>query len=240
MGIVFRLSLRQLASRRRMLLVTILALLPIGLATLVAFFAPRDGEFSSGFINTLLDGMIVGVILPIVTIAMATAAFGDEVDDRTLHFLVLKPISRLRIVLPKLAAVIVVAGPVVVLSGGIATYVGLDSLRPAFAAAVGLAVGVTAYAAVFTWAGLATTRALPLALIYVLVWEGIVSTFLGGVRYMSVRAYTLSIMHGLDEDGLSTLTSRVIEFPAAVMGGILVSIVFAWLTVRRLRRMDVP
>ena len=38
-----------------------------------------------------------------------------------------------------------------------------------------------------------------------LVWEGILSSFLTGVRYLSVRGYTLSLLHGIDAKSKSVL-----------------------------------
>ena len=85
-----------------------------------------------------------------------------------------------------------------------------------------------------------TTRALGFALVYVFLWEGLLSSFLGGIRYLSVRGYTLAVMHGIDEEALEALEGQAIEFPAALVGAAAVTVVFLWLTVRRLRRMDVP
>ena len=105
---------------------------------------------------------------------------------------------------------------------------------------VAILAGVAAYAAVFTWLGLLTNRAIAFALIYVLLWEGVIGSFLQGVNYLSVRGYTLAIMYGLNETGFEELGSRVIEFPAGIVGAVAVTVVFLLLVVRRLRRMDVP
>ena len=113
-------------------------------------------------------------------------------------------------------------------------------LAAAIAVGVALFTGVLAYAAIFTWVGLITSRALAFGLIYVFLWEGLLSSFLGGVRYFSVRAYTLAILHGMDENHFEALGERVIEFPAAIAGAIAVTVVFFLLAVRRLRGMDVP
>ncbi len=234
------LSLRQLTSRWRLLLIVFLGLLPVGLAALVSFLAGDESDFGHGFTDVMIDGMIVGAIMPIVTMALATAAFGNELDDRTLSYLVLRPIPRSMIVLPKLLATIVVGGPLLIASGVAATLIGLGGGQAAIAIGVALFVGVVTYSAIFTWAGLVSSRALGFALIYVFVWEGLVSSLLGGVRYLSVRGYTLAILHGLDEQSFETLGQRVIEFPAALAGAAAVTTVFFWLTVRRLRRMDVP
>ena len=251
MAPMFRLSLRVLASRRRLLVILLLAALPIALAALVSATLDNDESSNENFINVLLDGLLIAGVMPIVTMVLATAAFGNELEDRTLGYLVLKPVSRLRIVIPKLLASVVVSVPPLIVSGIGATLLGASSVGAALlvldgdvqaAVAVGVALfaGVVTYAAIFTWAGLITTRALAFALIYVFLWEGLISTYLGGIRYLSVRAYTLAIMHGLDDESFEPLADRVIEFPAAAVGAAAVTVVFFWLTVRRLRQMDVP
>lgn len=238
---LFWLSMHQLGGRLRLSLVMFLAALPVALAVLVFFVASDESDYEKNFINILLDGLIVGGIMPIVTMALSTAAFGNELEDRTLSYLVLKPMPRWRIALPKLLASIVIGGPLLIVGGVVATVLGLDAgARAAVAVGVALLAGLTAYAAIFTWAGLMTTRALPIALIYVFLWEGVISSFIHGVDYLSVRGYTLAIMHGIDETGLEELSQRVIEFPAAMGGAIAVTLAFFWLSVRRLRRMDVP
>ena len=241
MGPIFRLSLHQSAKRRRLLLILLLATLPVALAAIISAFTGEGERDEANFINALLDGVLVAAIMPIVTMTLATAAFGNELEDRTLSYLVLKPVSRSRIVLPKLLASIVIGGPLLIASGAFATLLGLNgSGQAAIAVGVSLFAGVVAYAAIFTWAGLIGTRAFSFGLIYVFLWEGLGSTFLGGIRYLSVRGYTLAIMHGMDEKSFEELGQRVIEFPAGIVGAAAVTIVFFLLTVRRLRRMDVP
>ena len=240
MGPVLRLSLRQLAGVRRLLIVSLLTLLPVALALAIRFGAGDDAE-TDDVITGVIDAILVAGILPLVTMALATASFGNELEDKTLSYIMLKPVPRWKIALPKLIAPILVAGPLVVVSGAAAAYIGLDSgFKTPLAVGIALLVGVVAYSAVFTWAGLITTRALSFAIVYVFLWEGVVSTFISGVRYLSVRGYTLAVMHGLDETGLESISDRVIEFPAAIGGALLVSAVFFWLTIWRLRKMDVP
>ena len=241
MGPVFGLSMRQLGGRWRIAIILLLAALPVVLAIIVSIFARDETSYEENVINVLLDGLLVAGIMPIVTMALATAAFGNEMEDRTLSYLVLKPIPRWRIALPKLFTSMVLGAPLLVVSGIVASLLALDvGARGAAAVGVGLFLGVSTYAAIFTWAGLMTTRALPFALVYVFLWEGVISSFIHGVDYLSVRGYTLAIMHGIDEAGLEVLSPRVIEFPAAMVGAVVVTLAFFLLTVRRLRRMDVP
>ena len=241
MGPLFSLSLRQLAGRWRIVLILLLAALPMVLAAIIVLVASDEEAYREGFVNVLLDGLIVGAILPIITMTLATATFGNELEDRTLSYLMLKPIARWRIALPKLLAPFVIGGPLLIVSGVVATLLGLEvGARAGLAVGGALLVGVATYAAIFTWAGLVTTRALPFSLVYVLLWEGVIGSFFHGVNYLSVRGYTLAIMHGIDETSFEELSTRVIDFPAAVGGAVAVTAVLFWLTVRRLRRMDVP
>ena len=241
MGPVFWLSMRQLTGRWRLTLILLLAALPVALAAIVYFAAADEDSFSDDFIDILLDGLLVAGILPIVTMALSTAAFGNEMEDRTLSYLMLNPIPRWHIAIPKLLASIAISGPLLIASGVAAALLGFDgSVRAAVAVGAALFAGVAAYAAIFTWAGLVTNRALAFALIYVLLWEGVISSYIRGVDYLSVRGYTLAIMYGINKTGFESLGDRVIEFPAAIVGAVAVTVVFLLLGVRRLRRMDVP
>ncbi len=238
---ILELSLRQLAGRWRLLIIFFLASLPVVITVLVRVLGGDDESTQDDFVQGMLGGMIVAAIMPIVAMTLATAAFGNELEDRTLSYLLLKPVRRIFVALPKLLATVIVAGPLMAASSVAVVSVALG-VEAQTAVAVGLAVflGVVAYSAAFTWAGLISSHALGFALVYVFLWEGIISGFLSGVRYLSIRAYTLSIMFGMDETGMSALEESVIEFPAAIVGAALVTAGFLWLTVRRLRTMDVP
>ena len=85
-----------------------------------------------------------------------------------------------------------------------------------------------------------TGRALAVALMYVIIWEGIIGSLIRGVGYLSVRGYTLAIMHGLDSVAFEAVGSSVIALLAALAGALLATAVFYGLAVLRLTRMDVP
>ena len=239
MGTLFRLSLRQLTGRWRLALIGLIGLLPVGIMALI--MVAGDGDHIGQVTSRLVDLLIVAAILPIVMMALATVAFGNELEDRTLSYLVMKPISRWRIVLPKFLAVMVVGGPLIVASGVVSTLIGFEGdIKVALAVGVALLAGVAAYSAIFTWLGLMTTRALGFALVYAFLWEGLLSTFLPGIRYLSIRGYTIAIMYGMAEDSLEPLGNGVIGLTTAIAGAVAVTLVFLWLTIRRLRRMDVP
>lgn len=242
MGTVLSLTLRQIGGARRLLIIGLLALLPAALALLLRR-AGGDGADPGG----VIDALLVGVVLPIITLAPATRSFGNEVDDRTLGFIAATPTPKWQIALAKLLAPVLIAVPLALISGFAATAVSVaggagvaGGGNTVAAVCAGLLAGALAYAGVFTWAGLMTTRALPFALIYVFLWEGLVSALIPGVRYLSIRAYTLSVMHAADPVGMERLADQVVALPAALAGAGLALAGFWLLTLLRLRRMDLP
>ena len=239
MTTILKLSLLQMTGKWRMTIILLLALLPVGLMAITRFVA-GDISFNSELIDPMIDGMLVGAIVPLVTMVLASSAFGNEIEDKTLGYLMLRPVPRWMIVAPKMAATVIIAGPIAVVSGVVVTVLAGGDATAAIAVGLALLSGVVAYAAIFTWAGTVTARALGFGLVYVLGWEALLSSFLSGVRYLSIRAYMLAIMEGIGGEPFEALQARVIEFPAAIVGIMLVTVVFFLLTLHRLRTMDVP
>lgn len=237
MGSVYLLTLGQLFGRWRLLIMTVLASLPVLVAMLVvrSSSAPSVAEFET----IVVSGMLAGSIAPLVVLAIATAAFANEIEDRTLANLTLAPIPRWQIVVPKLLAAITIAAPFMVISAFVTSHVAfLADARATAAVTVSVLVGVALYASAFVWLGLVTTQAIGFGLLYIVLWEGFFSGFVSGVRMLSIRHYTIAWMHGLDERRFAAADH--LGFGVVIVTSVLVFGGFLWLSIRRLRRMDVP
>jgi len=235
---VFVLTVRQLGGSRRSWLVLLLVALPVlgGLLFRLAESTSTPAEFADDITRTL----IASAILPLVMLLLASAAFGNEVGDRTLVYLVTKPVARWRIVGAKLVAPIAVGGIPLALSSALTIAVILPGdAAGALATAAGVFAGAVVYAAIFTWGGLATRHALVIGLVYVFIWEAALAAYLDGVRLLSVRRYTLALVHGLDDSRLSPDDIALGGATAAVCSAIVV-VLFAVVTTRKLRRMEIP
>src|SRR3954468_24857231 len=118
---VYRLTLRQLSGWWRLSIMTVLASLPVIIAALMVSdsSAPSVREFETA----ILSAMLAGSIAPLIVLAIAAAAFGNEVEDRTLANLTLSPIPRWKIAVPKFLGVITIAGPFIVLSAFLTSWV---------------------------------------------------------------------------------------------------------------------
>lgn len=241
---IYLLSLRQLQGRWRIAALLAVAAIPLvpAIIAVVSSDKPTALDLDDGLIN----GLLASAVLPIVALVLAAPVFGNELEDKTLSNLTLTPLRRWHIVAPKLAAAISVAVPLIVLSAVVSVLVAFagaelkDAGRAAAAAAVGLAVGALLYCTMFAWLGLVTRRALGIGLLYVFIWEGLFGTFVDGLKYLSVRQYSLGIIRQLDPTRFDRSSQTVIGIEPAAVGACIVLVAFGLLTVRRLRTMDVP
>jgi hypothetical protein len=144
--------------------------------------------------------------------------------------------------MPKLLASMIVGGSLLVVAAVAIVVIALSEggATAAIAASVAVATGVVTYAALFTWMGLISAKALGFALVYVFLWEQFLTRFISGIKYFSVREYSLSILNQLDGTTFGVFEHRVIEIEAAVTGAAIVTVLFIALTIRRLQHMDVP
>lgn len=250
---VLLLTVRQFLGGRAVLVVTVLSLVPALFAALylldTTWITPR--EFLA---RVIFLELVAPTLLPISVLILATGALGYELEDRTLPYLTLKPVSRLRIVVEKLAGVLAVAIPTI-LAGllvafglvslaedpfvDLAANIGVDqSLRPVlWASLVAGAAGVVAVSAIFLTISLYIPRALLAGIIYSFVWESLLGRFLPGIRIVSIRHYVQSIFVGLLDDSRIQIdnafspTSSLITLGAACLVAIALA---TW----RLRRMN--
>lgn len=237
MRAIYGLTLRQVLGRGRLAVMTVLAALPVLVAALIA--NAGDGPGVAEVERVVLDVLLAGSITPLVVLAIATPAFGNEIEDETLANLTLTPVSRWKIVVPKLLAPITVAGALVAASASVTSHLAFQGdPRAVLAVTTGALAGVALYASAFVWLGMVTSRAVAIGLAYVVLWEGLFTGFVSGARLFSVRHHTIALMHGLD--GRRFAEADPLGFGVAVGVSAAVFAGFLWLSVRRLRRMDVP
>jgi ABC-2 type transport system permease protein len=237
MGAVYQLTLRQLSGKWRLTIMTVLAAMPV-LITLLSL-ADDDAGSVADFEQVVFSAMLFGSIMPLIVLAIAAAAFANEVEDRTIANLTLSPIPRWKIVLPKLLAAITIAAPFIAASSFISAYVAfLGDWHATIAVTVSALAAVALYASAFVWLGLVTTQAIGVGLLYIVLWEGFFAGFVSGVRLLSIRHHSVALMHGLDARRFAG--GDHLSFVVAVIAAVIVFSAFVFFSVRRLRRMDIP
>ncbi len=226
-------TLRATLSRKRALLFAIPAvILILFTAALRASRAPLRPWPSH-----VLGTFGFSVLIPLTALIIGTSVLGAEIDDGSIVHLLATPVRRSSVVMtkfviatgltmifaaiPELIAALISGGGVAPPPAGTGPvgpgFVGLVSISSG-KLALGLFVGALAcsviYNAVFVMVSVATTRAIAVGLLYVLVWETLMSNFVSGVKLLSVSHYGLGIANGFVNDtalqaGLTVTTSVV-------------------------------
>lgn len=237
MGAIYRLTLRQLLGRWRLLIMTALASMPVVVSLLVlrSMRAPSVEDFES----VVFSAMLAGSITPLVVLAIATATFANEIEDRTLANLTLAPVPRWQIVVPKLLAPITVAAPFIGTSAFLVAWLAfLGDPTAVVAVTTSAVVAVALYSSFFVWLGLVTAQAIGIGLLYIVLWEGFFSGFVSGVRLFSIRHYSIALMHALDNRRFASAAHM--SGTVVIITSLVVFAGFLLLSISRLRRMEVP
>ncbi|HEX2081315.1 MAG TPA: ABC transporter permease [Longimicrobium sp.] len=236
-----RLAFRQLAGSRRSLWVLALALLPVLLSLLFSGNPGPNDDVTEDY-GELYQALIVGVLLPIVSLVVGTSVFGAEVDDGTITYVLGKPVPRWRIVLTRVVVAGLATAMVVAPSAYISGVIALRSQPSAPRVALGMAGAVIAgsflYCALFVAISLSTRRALVAGLAYVVVWESSLSNTFGGTRALSVRQYTQTFAQSWAGLEASVLNARL-ELGTALTMAAVVAVLATIHSIRRLQRFEI-
>lgn len=237
---IVKLTLRQLTGRRRTAFMVLVALLPAALA--VAFRAGGEAGPAEWTSTRLLGGMVVTMLLPLASLVFGTAILGSEVEDGTAVYLLARPIPRREILLSKLGVAWLLTAAYVVPSaaiGGAIAFQGAEGWGPMLAGfVVAILAGSLAYCTVFAFLSLLTGRAFIAGLLYVFIWEGLVTGLFAGTRLLSIRHATLGLA-GFVGDASPDVFDPDLGGPTAVFILALATAVAGWLAVRKLQRFEI-
>lgn len=241
---ITRQTIRQFARGKALLVAAGIVFFPVIFAVLARLV---PGELSTSDLREVLAeviflGAFTATLLPIATLLLATGALGDEIDDRTLFYLTLKPLSRFRIVIEKLLGVFAVC--ILLAWAGIATttiilaWGRFDDVRDLFAPILyATAAGVVGFGSLFLLLSLFIQRALLAGLFYIFVWESALARFLPGIRTISIGHYMNSIFVQLADDRQLTL-DQLSALRTSIITVIAVCVVSIALATWRLRQMN--
>jgi ABC-2 type transport system permease protein len=236
---VARVTLRQLLGRRRTLLLVLLSALPVILA--VAFRLADQTDIER-FTRRIFDTISMTILLPLVAILFGSGAFGAEIDDGTIVYLLAKPVPRWILVAAKalraLAVAILLTGASTALAGFIDLFpAGSDGVLATEAQVLAVVVGSACYVSVFLALSLFTRRALVIGIGYMLIWEGFLSFILPGIANLSIRQYSLGAAKAIYQ--LPVQEARLSAETAFLLTAIMVGVALS-LAVWRLMRFELP
>jgi ABC-2 type transport system permease protein len=247
---VFDLALDQMLWSRRSLFMALLLGLPLVFALifrmfLVAHLPPRMSGFD--FYGNLIAFYYVGNVLPLAALFYSTALIADEVEGKTLTYLLTRPITRGAILTGKFAAYLVTT-LTFTLPAGVLTFLLLNSGRgvsglgarvPEMFQDMGvLGLTLLVYGALFTLMGVLLRRPVIPGLLFVMVWEFFVPKLPGYMPRFTLTTWLRSlIQHRPADEGMADAFGDVL--PTALSLGVIVgaTVVFlvaaSWIFSRR-------
>ena len=237
---VLWLTWRQLFARRRAWLAFAIAIFPF----LLTFLYRLSSDDSEGDRFIFMMGMHrelhLGVLLPLAALIFGTTAFGGEVEDGTLVYLLVKPARRWRVVLLKYLVAVAVTIAVVSVSIALPWLALRNEELPwrflwSFLVATG--VGAALYCAVFTLLGLWTRRGLLFGLLYVIFVEQVMSRNFDGIASLSARELSASVAQWAS-NGLVKWPGTTVEIDTVWTVSAIAVVVAIGLAMRRLTRYE--
>lgn len=210
-GTVASITLRATLGRRRALLFGVPAVILI----LVTLALKASHPAASDWPSLILGDFGFTVVVPLTALIIGGSVLGAEIDDGSIIHLLATPVRRSAVIMTKFAVAValtmVFAAGSELVSGLIATGAATKLVMALFAGAL---VGSVIYNALFIMISAATTRAIAVGLLYVLVWEGLLGNFVSGARILSIGHYSLGIANAIAPDaalhaGLSLTTATV-------------------------------
>ena len=197
--LLVRAALRDALRPRRLVVALLLVLLPSLMGLAARWFASETaGVAANPFVpdqtyDNLMVYVVFGFTITILSVIYGTGIVSQELEQRTIVYLLTRPLPRWRILLAKfvvawafVAAVgavstillaITIYGPSHLLSAGI-----LPDIRS-------LLVGSLAYSALFLLVGASLPRPLIYSLLFVFGWETIVPVLPGSFARASIMTY---------------------------------------------------
>lgn len=234
------LTWRQLFARRRAWLAAAVVVLPF-LITFFYRFASEDREGDRLiFLMNLNQNLVLGVLLPITALIFGTTTFGGEVEDGTLIYLLVRPVSRWQVVLVKFVVAALISAAVVSASVLLAWLALRNADLPgAFAKGfmISVTLGAAVYCGIFSCLGLFTRRGLVAGLIYTIVFENILARNLPGLKWLSVREFSMSLAQWAGGDAIKWPQVGVPMTTVWVAGAIILAAALT-LTMRMLSRYE--
>lgn len=193
-GTVARLTARSLLGGRRLWLLLALPAVLLLLAITTRWLGGQDEFATVG----LLGGFALATVVPLLGLIVGTGAIGPEIDEGSIIYLLSKPLSRFSIATTKVVvavALVAVFAALPTLVAGLILSGSTDRLAVAYA--VGALVAGTAYAALFVLLAVVTRHAVVIGLLYALIWESLIGSFVPGAQALSVQQWALAITEKL-------------------------------------------
>lgn len=179
----------------------LLGLIPVALAVIVRIVLHgRSGDITAVFTEILMVFFLQFYIV-ILSLFYGTSVVAEEVEGRTLSYLITRPVPKPAIVLGKYAAYALLMFLIVAVSLSLSFFImnaarlADPSLYLTFLGYLGvLGLGILAYTAFFAFLGTILKRAILVGLVFGFGWENVIQYFPGSTQRFSIVHYLKSLL----------------------------------------------
>jgi ABC-2 type transport system permease protein len=208
---VASITARAILGRRRAILFAVPAVILVALTLVLRVSRPPGTQWP----DTVLGDFGFSALLPFTALIIGTGVLGAEIDDGSIVHLLATPVRRADVIVTKFAVATGLTALFAAVPELIAGELAPNSGKLALALFAGALVGSVVYSALFVLASVATSRAIAFGLLYVALWEGLLSNLVGGVRILSIAHYSLGVANAIYPDqnlraGLGLSTSLIL------------------------------
>ncbi len=256
---VFDLSLSEMLWSRRTIFMALVVGAPVAISVVLrlldALGAPVFKVNGSTMAGPAIFGLMIWVFylrftIPVLGVFYGTSLIADEVEDKTITYLFTRPIPKGSVLLGKyiaylactvfvvLPSVVVVYLAIVPMRGSLGASF-IDLLKDLFL----LAIGLSAYGAVFAFIGARFKRPLLVGLIFIFGWEQVALAFPGYMKKFTVAYYLQALVpHAMPNDNVISLIQGIFrETPslgASLFSLFAISGLFLWLAAVSVERKE--
>ncbi|HEY7597608.1 MAG TPA: ABC transporter permease subunit [Actinophytocola sp.] len=224
---IIGLTVRALLGRKRVLLLLPMPIVLIGLTLIGVSADVSDPDWGP----TVFGNLGLSVILPLTALIVGSSVLGLEIDDGTITHLLTKPLPRSEIVLSKLAVAWVVTTVATGVPLAVAALIA-GSATFAVGLVLAAALGALEYCALFLALSVLTKRPVAVGLVYIMLWENVLVSFVDGARVFSVREHATTLA---DTVGNTPLLDSTVSLSTALVMAVLFVVVGTVGATQRLR-----
>lgn len=201
---------------------------------LSCYWVKLDPESTASGRYGIVSSILVFHLLALASAIFTTAIISQEVEQKTIVYLLTRPVPRWKLLLIRYVASVIVVTLVGAIAAGL-TSLGAGSSSLLSNDVIALGVGAAAYGALFLFVSLLFNRALIICALFAFGWESSIPNMPGEMYRMSIFSYLQAIAQHPsqgDNRGLAILTgtasNNVISRSAAFMDlGFLVVVLLA-------------
>ena len=223
---------------RRMIWMILLSLVPVVTCVALSALRPlmKDSDLAlAPLFPQMIQVMYLHFMLPLLCLFVGTSAIADEVKDRTLPYLIIRPVPKWQIILSKNLVGFVTVSiflfislgmtySILMMDEGLGDWVGhLSMLFKNWGVTL---LGVAVYLPIFSIIGGVFQKPVLASLIFAFGWESHISFFPGNLKLFTLVYYLHRLTPQVEKSSLFHMNTPIISF---IMKQTQVSLSTAWI-----------